>query len=325
MEIATWRGLRVLARLALCGIVAAFAVMVLSLLLGSSTAHASDDDGDRSGLLGAVTNVLGGTADVVDTAVTDVTSVATTTVEKVVAVAPAPVQQPVAAVSEVVTTVTAPVTEVASSGVVSAVTEPVVTAVTAVPVVGEVVTGLGADDLVTEVGQTVDRTLETVVDAVDEAGGAIGAPSPPSPTEPIIPLPQVPLLPAPPTHDIDVEESHALAGVPALTSPFAVAADRAGTVSPSASLPSFQTLAQTAPAATSAVAAPTDRSGSAPPLSGPCATATSSLGSSSAGSGAWALAALLPLVAHRAWVRRAGPKDDDAPPPPASSTDVSPD
>ena len=38
-----------------------------------------------------------------------------------------------------------------------------------------------------------------------------------------------------------------------------------------------------------------------------------------------ALAALLPLFAHRAWVRRAGPKDDDAPPPPASSTDVSPD
>lgn len=322
MEIATWRGLRVCARLALCGIVAAFAFVVLSLLLGSSTAHAGDDDGDRPGLLGAVTNVLGSTVDVVDTTVTEVTSVATTTVEKVVAVAPAPVQQPVAVVSEVVTTVTAPVEEAVSGGIVTAVTEPVVTAVTDVPVVGDLVTGIGADDLVAEVGQTVDQALGTVVGAVDGVGDSIGTPAP---TEPIIPLPTLP-VPSP-IHDFDVAPTESGASIVAasLTSPGEAAPARTWTATPAASLPSLLTLSQTAPTASSAITVPAERSGSAPPLSVPCATATTSLGSGGAGSGAWALAALLPLVAHRAWVRRAGPKDDDAPPPPASSTDVSPD
>ncbi|TQJ30346.1 hypothetical protein [Microbacterium sp. SLBN-146] len=324
MEIATWRGLRVFARLALCGIVAVFAFVALSLLLGPSTAHASDDDGDRPGLLGAVTNVLDGATDVVGTTVTEVTSVATTTVEKVVAVAPAPVQPPVTAVTEVVTTVTAPVSDVVSSGVVTTVTEPVVRAVTEIPVVGDVVTGLGADDLIAEVGKTVDTTLETVVDAIDEAGAAVGSPTP---TAPLIPLPPLP-LPSP-THDIgldiDLADLGPAVSAASLTSPSAVAAARVWAWTPAASLPSLHALAQAAPTASSAVTAPAERSGSAPPFSGPCATPTSSLGSGGSGSGAWALAAFLPLVAHRAWVRRAGPKDDDVPASPAPSHDVSPD
>ena len=75
----------------------------------------------------------------------------------------------------------------------------------------------------------------------------------------------------------------------------------------------------------SSATAPAGSSGVPGSAGGLCPPATSSAGSGGAGPGAWAMAALLPLVAHRAWVRRAGAEDDLVPSAPAGSTDVSPD
>jgi hypothetical protein len=49
------------------------------------------------------------------------------------------------------------------------------------------------------------------------------------------------------------------------------------------------------------------------------------VGPGGAGPGVWVLVALGLVVAHRAWVRRAGLENDAAPPAPVLSTDVSPD
>lgn len=278
MEIATSQLPRIV-RLALIGVGTAFAWIVVSLLLGLGPGQAHADDTDDAGVLGGA---LGGVTSLVDSTATTVTSTVSTVttgvagaVNTVVATAPAPVEQPasqvVQTIGTVVTAATQPVSDVVSGDVVRGIAQPVVDLATDVPIVGGIVTGIGLDDAVADLGGTVDETLTGVVGAVAQTGATFSK-----------------------------------------------------TVS---------SLGQWAAASVSrAVAAVTVVvSSAAPAVSGPLGTAgglrlpSASAGPGGAGPAAWALAALLPLAAHRAWVRRAGSEDEHAPPAPAGSTDVSPD
>lgn len=311
MEIVTWRGFASLARLALMGVGVAFAGALISLLLGFGSASAHADEGEERGLLGAVTSVVSDTTSLVGETVGDVTTVATTVVETAVSVVPAPAQAPVQSVVETVgdvtTAVVAPVQEIASEGVVGAVTQPVVELVTQLPVVGSVVTGLGADTALTDVGSSVDDLLVTTVEALATTSSAIGSPRPGA---------------------VDVPDAFTPSAAVAPTSAFAVLLltdharpDASATRAPYAD-------ASTSPASVadiSRILAPTS-DGSAPdPRGALCPSSLAGSASGGAGSGAWALVGLLPFAAHRAWVRRAGAADDDAPPAPFFATDVSPD
>jgi len=316
-------------RLALIGAATAFAWIVACLVLGlgPGTAHAdeSDNGGLLGGALGAVTSVVDDSASTVTDAVSTVTTEVASTVISVVAVTPAPVQQPVAhlvqTVGAVAPAVTQPVSDAVSEGVVAPIAQPIVDLVSEVPVVGTIVTGVGLDDAVTDLGATVDDTLAGVVDSVEDAGATIGGPSTGLPGTPG--LPALPLLPG------------SAADTPAAG--VAVAATVTGAPdSPGALLSLATTLAFRGLWAAASVFATTDSdavvASSAAPLAGGISGSAGGLclpasaaGPGGAGPGAWALAALLPLAAHRAWVRRAGPEDEQAPPAPAGSTDVSPD
>ena len=314
-------------RLALIGAFTAFAWIVLSLAFGlsASNAHAaeSDDDGVLEGALGTVTSLVDKTATAVTGTVSGATTGVTEVVNTVVAVAPAPVQQPVSGVVEsvgtVVTAVTQPVSDIASSGVVSGVTAPVVDLVTEVPVVGDVVSGIGLDDAVTDLSETVDETLGGVVAAVDETGGAIGTPPAGGPLLPGLPdFGDGTGIPGYPGIDAGVT---AAAAEPADAPTTATLRDTAlRTTSVAASV--AESLAEHGSGVSVALAGSAGAPGSAGGLGLP---ASASTGPGGAGPGAWALLALGPLAAHRAWVRRTGHEDEHAPPAPVGSTDVSPD
>lgn len=332
MEIATSKSLSRLAQLALVGTATTFAWIVLSLLLGlgSGEAHADENDPGGNGLLGAVTSLVDRTAATATGTVTAVTGSVSGVVNTAVAVAPAPAQQPVREVVQTVGTVviavTAPVTDVVSGGVVGAVTEPVVDIVTQVPVVGGVVTGIGLDDAVTDLTTTVDDTLDEVAGAVLEVGETVGQPGAGIPVVPVLPvLPGSPATPALLDHT-DATGAAQFALVPAIGDAAAIlTSSRAFTA---ASLHGTAGNRALAPVhGTPAVWSSTSSGGPGPlsPAGGLCPPSATATGPGASGLGAWALLALGPFVAHRAWVRRAGPEDEHAPAAPAGSTDVSPD
>jgi hypothetical protein len=326
VEIATSQLPRIV-RLALIGVGTAFAWIVVSLVLGLGLgqAHAdeADDSGALGGALGAATSLVDTTASTVTGTVSTVTTGAGGAVNTVVAATPAPAQQPVnqvvQTVGTVATTVTRPVTEVASGGVVSHIATPVVDLVTEVPVVGGIVSGTGVDDAVTDLGGTVDETLGGLVEAVDETGATIGQPPATGPGIPALPV--IPRL-------TDLLGSSADASAPTAMA-LAARTDAAATLfSTTARAFGQWAAASVSEAATRAVVVVSSAALVAGGLlgsAGALCLSISSAGSGGAGPGAWALAALLPLAAHRAWVRRRGPEDEHAPPAPAGSTDVSPD
>ncbi|MHC2998181.1 hypothetical protein OB08_02450 [Microbacterium sp. HJ5] len=306
-------------RLALVGAATAFAWVVLSLLLGLGSGHAhAEDADDGEGLLGAVTSVVDETASAVTGTVTGATAGVTEVVNTVVEVAPAPVQQPVRqvvqSVGTVVQKVTQPVVEVVSDDVVGAVTDPVVEVVTQVPVVGDIVTGIGADKAVEDLADTVDETLGGLTGAVEDTGAAIGQPSTGSPVLP-------PVNPALPRTPAVLDEPAAQPSADGMTATAAASGGASallifdGAYEPG-SAPSASVLPSTASS---------DARGPLTPAGGLCPPSASSSGPGGAGPGAWALVAFGPLAALRAWGRRAGPEDEHAPPAPAGSTDVSPD
>jgi hypothetical protein len=330
VEIATSRQLPKVVRVALIGVAATFAWIVLSFVLGLGASNAnaveSDDDGLLGGALGAVTSLVDQTASTVTGTVSGVTSGVTGVVNSVVDVAPAPVQQPVSqvvqSVGAVVTAVTQPVSDVVAGGVVSGITQPVVDVVTQVPVVGGIVSGIGLDDAVTDLGETVDDTLGGVVDAVDETGATVGQPPVGAPGTPGLPgIPDLPLVPALP----GLTDAGQILAADALTQTVADAA--AVTYAKPRSL-SAAWSSDGDPAVVHSSVAPSatlpGTSGVPGNGAGLC-LASSSAGPGGAGPGAWAISALGPLDADRAWTHRAGPEDDDAPPAPVGSTDVSPD
>jgi hypothetical protein len=209
-----------------------------------------------------------------------------------------------------------------SGGVVSGITEPVIDIVTDVPVVGDVATAVGLDDAVTDLGGTVDETLGDLVGAVVETGTTVGLP----PAGEVPSTPGAPGLPALPGLS-DPADGASPSETPTI-------AHGAVTLLASASATAAAALHAAWAAASVASAAAADAlyvSSAALSASGPSSSPgglclpSASAGPGGAGPGAWALIALVPLAAHRAWVRRAGPEDDHAPPAPAGSTDVSPD
>lgn len=290
-------------RLALAGCFLALAWLTLSLVATSVSAHADDGERDRPGLLGAV-------VDVVDTAADSAV---------------------VETVGEVAQPVIQPVAEVVTGGAVESITAPVVDLVTEVPVVGTVVTGIGADDAVADLSSTADRSLGAVVETVSDTGESVGLP-PVAPAAPDID----PVTPAPTTPPIaeDITNGTGTVDVPssgAESLPI-VASLPVGVVSASSSMPSV-TSAFTAysdaisPAVQTAavsVVADGDSLTTSFFAGGLCLPAAAS-GPGGTGPGVLALAALGPLVAHRAWVRRGRLENHATPPAPLFATDVSPD
>lgn len=329
-----------LSKLLLAGIGVAFAWVLLSFTLGLSTAQAHADD--DSGLLGAVASTVEDTTSTVADTAAGTTAVAVETVAPVVETV-APVVQtitavadpvvPVAPVVEVVDATVTPVVEtvadIAASGVVAPIVDSTVGVVGDIPVVGGVVSGLGADDALSSVGHSVDGVLQgttgavadTVTDVVDTTGGAV--------TPPVL---------AP---GASVEDVVAGTGADHLVSrtvlPPADAA-RASSAQPFETIlravyltgaAAWASLTSDSPAAATsagAAAVPGGALGGALALLRSALQADSVLtGPAGAGPGAWVLVALGFVVAYRAWVRRTGLENDTAPAAPAYSTDVSPD
>ncbi|MET2011198.1 hypothetical protein ABXJ56_06575 [Microbacterium chocolatum] len=323
-------------RLALAGCFLALAWMILSLVSASGSAHAAEDERDRPGLLGAVVGVVDTAADTVTGTVDVVGGTVGGVAESAVEVAPSPIAEPVTAVVEtagdVAQPIVKPVAEIVTGGVVESITTPVVDLVTEVPVVGTVVTGIGADDAVVDLSTTADRTLGSVVSTVSDTGESVGLPpvAPASPdVDPVTPAPTTPPIAEVATNGpgvtVDVPSS-GTESLPAETS------SPGGVASASSAMPS-ETFAFTAsPDAVSSAdqtAASVVSGGDSSPTTsffagGLCLPAAAS-GPGGAGPGAVALAALGPLVAHRAWVRRGRLENHATPPAPPHATDVSPD
>ncbi len=296
-------------RLALIGLVTAFAWILISLVLGLSGGHAqAAENDDEPGLLGAVTSLLDTTTTALTDTVSTVGGSVSEVVGSVVAVTPAPVQQPVTetvnTVGSVVTAVTAPTAATLGGGVVTAVVEPVVTEVvqpttelvSGIPTVGDLVVSLRLDRALLAVGTTLDSTLGATLDTVV----AITAPVVVSPAGPDSPSAALPAL--------SLEGAGASPAVAAASGPTGTAL--ALTPSRGSAVPA-DAFAQASPPSTF--------------TAGLCLLSSATSGPAGAGSGAWALVAMVPFAAHRAWVRRAGLSDDRVPPAPAASTDVSPD
>ena len=311
-------------RLALAGCFLALAWLTLSLVATSVSAHADDGERDRPGLLGAVVDVVDTAADSVTGTVDVVGGTVGGVAESAVEVAPAPV-------AEVAQPVIQPVAEVVTGGAVESITAPVVDLVTEVPVVGTVVTGIGADDAVADLSSTADRSLGAVVETVSDTGESVGLP-PVAPAAPDID----PVTPAPTTPPIaeDITNGTGTVDVPSsgAESLPVVASLPVGVVSASSSMPS---VASAFPAYCDAISPAGHTSavsvvagGDSPTTSffagGLCLPAATS-GPGGTGPGVLALAALGPLVAHRAWVRRGRLENHATPPAPLFATDVSPD
>jgi hypothetical protein len=247
-------------------------------------------------------------------------------VDTVVASTPAPAQplvrHAVESAGTAVAAVTQPVSDAVPSGAVSGVTDPVVDLVAEVPVVGDVAAAVGLDHAVSEVGGTADETLGGLVEAVAETGATVGRP-PVGGTLPIPALPPLPALPGLSGSAIGDGTNESAAGIDGVAR--LEAADASAIVA--AFLRAVSVTASVTAAGTGAVFVSSAALGASglSGLAGGLCPPSASAGPGGAGLGAWALVALVPLAAHRAWVRRAGPEDEHAPPAPAGSTDVSPD
>ena len=313
------------AQLALAGVMIAFAWLLLSVVfgLGAGNAHADDADED-GGVLSSLTGAVSGTVDaVVNTTAGTVTAVApvlTPVVETVVAVVP-PAAPVVEVVADTAAAVLEPVHDIASSGAVTGVVTPVVDLVTAVPVVGEVVTALGVDQAATDVAGTVDNAAGGLTGSVSNAVPAILTPGSGGPGTPAGLLPM---------HDATAADAAATAITPAAAiTPAQAKTDaaallRAFFATGSAVVTSLDSTVSAASA--DAFSAEGWTAGGIVHLLRSVLPADSVFtGSGGAGPGAWVLVALVLVVVHRAWVRRNGIENDAAPAAPTFATDVSPD
>lgn len=313
---------------------------LLSAVLSGSEARADDETpAPLSGLTSLVGDTLGGVvAPVAKAATSTVEQVAapvTSTVQQVVEkttttvasvpVVGAPAAQVIAQTGDTVSTVTKTVEDVAASAPVSAIVTPVTDAVGSVPVVGSVVDGLGATDLVDEVATGVDSVLEIVPPVigttVDPVVGGL-QPGIPSTEDAVVPDLEVPLdadgSPADPGADSGagwaVEPASVVAVTP-VAQPSASALPAvmrdAGAILPrdSHAQPTVPSGEQPgAPSSSPGVAAPTSAAGGSGPAPGTSSdrppSARLDLGASS---------------------RTGIPVDAALPDSPAGSTDVSPD
>ena len=194
---------------------------------------------------------------------------------------------------------------------------------------GTVVTGIGADDAVADLSSTADRSLGAVVETVSDTGESVGLP-PVAPAAPDID----PVTPAPTTPPIaeDITNGTGTVDVPSsgAESLPVVASLPVGVVSASSSMPSVTSafaadsdaVSRAVQTAAVSVVAGGDSRTTSFFAGGLCLPAAAS-GPGGTGPGVLALAALGPLVAHRAWVRRGGLENHATPPAPLFATDVS--
>jgi hypothetical protein len=315
-----------LSKLLLAGIGVAFTWVLLSFALGFSAAQAHADDG--GGLLGAVSSTVDDTTSTVTGVVEETTSATAQTVTPTVETV-TPVVDPIVPVAPVVEAVEATVAPVvdtvadaAASGVVAPIVDSAVAVVGAVPVVGDVVSSLGADDAVSSVGSSVDGVLQgttgaaagAVTDVVDSTtGGTVTAPV----VGPVTIVDELLIDPALTTRADAVTAPAA--------NPFETVL-RAAYMTGAAAWASLTSDSPAAAASADSAALTGGALGVTLALLRSVLQADSVLtGSAGAGPGAWVLVALGFVVAYRAWMRRTGLENDTAPPAPAYSTDVSPD
>lgn len=314
-------------RLLAIGTAVAFAYLLLALLVGFGSGGArADDASDRGGVLSGVTDVVNDTVGGVTDVVQSTTQTVTTSVQQAAQAAPAPVQPVVSTVTNTVQAVVQPVAQAAETGVVGTVVAPVVDAVAAVPVVGDVVQSIGVDKTVTDVASTADTAVGQVVTTVSGTPTTVGGTRPPLVNLPDVESPVT--VPGTGSGDSVTDALHALAGVAVAGAPLLSAAASAVSDAYIHALPVFTAITAMGTAAAGLVSTGAQMGGilSSALALGVCAPGGSSpLGPNGAGPGALALAAFAPLVAYRAWMRRNGWNDDVAPPAPTYDTDVSPD
>lgn len=325
------------------GSLVALAWATLAVLTGGGSAHA---DEQSDGPLDGLTSIVGDTVSAVTTPVVTqvvapvVTHVAAPVVTHVAApvvhAVAAPVQQAAPAVVSTVThtvasvpvvgtvatpvvqavshtaqDAVAPVTDLLTDAPVAQITDPILDAVTGLPIVGGLVDDLGARDLVDDVVGVVD-------DAVGVIGGVAEETVPPilEGLDPVLPGAGGPDEPGAPS-----------TGIPApFVSTSASGASGAPGVSDSGGFPALSTQ-PVAPADTSTVVngeRGASESGQGTPPGSPVAP-TSSAGSSGGLNSAHARLGDAVAPPLSAWERAAGASDDALPASPVADTDVSPD
>ncbi|QMU96725.1 hypothetical protein FVO59_05455 [Microbacterium esteraromaticum] len=315
----------------------AFLVLAWALLTAFTGGDEARADDEPAAPLSGLTSLVGDTiGDVVTPVVQTTTSTVeqaaapvVQTVEKVVAkttgsvaqvpIVGAPVAQTVSQAGGTVSAVTETVGEIASSSPVSAIVTPVTDAVGDVPVIGAVLEGLGATDLVDEVATGVDGVLAVVPPVVDSTVDPIVdglQPSIPGTDEPA--KPGVELPPAPhegPASAVDVIVGSVVPPVPEAARQSAASGPFSSERGAGARFPQDVGARQFTPSHSPAVApalAPAVATSSASGGGGP-APGASSDGPSSA------------RVIQAMSTRSGIPADAALPPSPAGSTDVSPD
>jgi len=320
-----------LSRLLLAAVGVTFAWVLLSLALAGSQAYADETEGGSP--LGAVGAVVGGTTDVVAGtagAATDVVGDTAAAAIHIVAPVLAPVVEQVADAAPIVAPVIEvvgagawAVTELTGRGVVAPIVDPTLDLVGGVPVVGSLVSALGLDSAVSTGAATVDGILHQaatgligsvseVITPNDSTGdpGATGT----VPTSPADPRGGAGEAPAPAS----------LVATAASVTPFE-ALTRAAFITGVASWLSFTSEPFASASASAGTFVDGEAAGIFDLLYSVLQVDSVLIGPGGAGPGAWVLVALGLVVAHRAWVRRAGLENDAAPPAPVLSTDVSPD
>jgi hypothetical protein len=314
-----------ISRVLFAAIGVAFAWVLLTLVLGFGSSDARADETDDGGAVAnLVTSVVTDTAKVVTGAATTVAQTvdaATTAVVPTPAAHPAPAPEPavvpvvtpvVKAVGTTVTAATTAVRDAVEPGVVTPIVTAVGKTVSAVPVVGAIAGELGLDETLPAAATGVDRAL---IDITLGLAGTVDRVVPPlvgieTPVMGLQPPVVAPLgddrqsaTAASPASAIDA----ALARLVALPRALAASAMAVNIFTPSTVLSAL------------------GEGGQHPPLGPSVPTSAASLGPLGAGPGVWGAIALMALVAHRAWVRRAVLEDDHAPKAPTMGTDVSPD
>ncbi|WP_350350706.1 hypothetical protein ABS642_14895 [Microbacterium sp. A8/3-1] len=308
----------------------ALAWATLTVVAGGGSAHADESDGPLDGLTSIVSETVSAVttpvvSDVVAPVVTQVVAPAVTAVIAPVqqeapvvvdTVATAVTQVPIVgavaapivqAVAQTAEGVVAPVTDALTHSPVAQIADPILDAVTGLPILGDLVDDLGAADLV--------RGLIGVVDGATGVIGEAGGETLPPILEPLDPTASVP--PAP--------------GTPGTSSAAQLASATASALYLQATTPALASASPVVPATIprgtvserGASDAPSGPSSGAPP-GGP-GTPSSFAGSGGGSHSAHARVSDVGASPLRAWERAAGASDDALPTSPVFATDVSPD
>ncbi|MFS2242572.1 hypothetical protein [Microbacterium sp. OR16] len=313
---------------------------LLSAVFSGGDARADDEaPAPLSGLTSLVGDTLGDVvAPVAKTATSTVEQIASpvvSTVEKAVEkttaavasvpVVGAPAAEVIATAGDTVSGVTQTVGAVAGSTPVSAIVTPVTDVIGSVPVVGAVVDGLGATDLVGEVATGVDGVLEVVPPVIDSTIKPVIdglQPSIPTTGDTALPDAEVPF-------DTDSSQAGPAVGADAQpdAEPEALTAE-ATSAHPSTFAFAVSTSADASPPARDAAVQPAAPSGNphGAPASGPgVVTPTAAVGGTGPAPGTSSDAPSSARLDDAAYSRTGIPDDAALPASPAGSTDISPD